>query len=76
MHLSSDFLRFFSEEATQFYVTESALAIESIHLMGFIHRYFIFYYQNSTLTWGEVSFSDRKHSSYQRGCVTKGVGGG
>eukprot|EP00058_Branchiostoma_floridae_P005434 XP_002590922.1 hypothetical protein BRAFLDRAFT_101072 [Branchiostoma floridae] len=27
-----------SEEATQFYITETALAIDSIHQLGFIHR--------------------------------------
>lgn len=27
-----------SEEATQFYIAETALAIESIHKLGFIHR--------------------------------------
>lgn len=27
-----------SEEATQFYITETALAIQSIHKLGFIHR--------------------------------------
>ena len=27
-----------SEEVTQFYVVETALAIESIHRLGFIHR--------------------------------------
>ena len=27
-----------SEEATQFYISEAALAIESIHKLGFIHR--------------------------------------
>ncbi len=28
-----------SEECTQFYIAETALAIESIHKLGFIHRY-------------------------------------
>lgn len=28
-----------SEECTQFYISETALAIESIHKLGFIHRY-------------------------------------
>ncbi len=28
-----------SEEATQFYIAETALAIDSIHKLGFIHRY-------------------------------------
>ena len=28
-----------SEEATQFYIAETAQAIESIHKLGFIHRY-------------------------------------
>jgi len=28
----------FSEDMTQFYVAESAQAIESIHRLGFIHR--------------------------------------
>ena len=28
-----------SEEATQFYMAETALAIDSIHKLGFIHRY-------------------------------------
>ena len=27
-----------SEEATQFYIAETAVAIESIHKLGFIHR--------------------------------------
>jgi serine/threonine kinase 38 len=27
-----------SEEITQFYIAEAALAIESIHKLGFIHR--------------------------------------
>ena len=27
-----------SEEATQFYMAETALAIDSIHKLGFIHR--------------------------------------
>ena len=27
-----------SEENTQFYIAETALAIESIHKLGFIHR--------------------------------------
>jgi serine/threonine protein kinase len=27
-----------SEEATQFYIAETALAIDSIHKLGFIHR--------------------------------------
>lgn len=27
-----------SEECTQFYITETALAIDSIHKLGFIHR--------------------------------------
>ena len=27
-----------SEECTQFYIAETALAIESIHKLGFIHR--------------------------------------
>jgi serine/threonine kinase 38 len=27
-----------SEEATQFYIAETAMAIESIHKLGFIHR--------------------------------------
>ncbi len=27
-----------SEEATQFYIAETALAIDSIHTLGFIHR--------------------------------------
>lgn len=27
-----------SEEQTQFYIAETALAIDSIHSMGFIHR--------------------------------------
>ena len=29
-----------SEEATQFYMAETALAIDSIHKLGFIHRYY------------------------------------
>ena len=29
-----------SEEVTQFYIAETALAIDSIHKVGFIHRYF------------------------------------
>lgn len=29
-----------SEECTQFYIAETALAIDSIHKLGFIHRYF------------------------------------
>ena len=28
-----------SEECTQFYIAETALAIDSIHKLGFIHRY-------------------------------------
>lgn len=28
-----------SEDCTQFYITETALAIDSIHRLGFIHRY-------------------------------------
>ena len=28
-----------SEEVTQFYIAETALAIDSIHKVGFIHRY-------------------------------------
>lgn len=28
-----------SEECTQFYISETALAIDSIHKLGFIHRY-------------------------------------
>jgi serine/threonine kinase 38 len=28
-----------SEEATQFYIAETAIAIDSIHKLGFIHRY-------------------------------------
>ena len=28
-----------SEDAAQFYMAETALAIESIHKLGFIHRY-------------------------------------
>lgn len=28
-----------SEECTQFYITETALAIDSIHKLGFIHRF-------------------------------------
>merc|ERR1711994_862989 len=28
-----------SEEATQFYIAETALAIQTIHNLGFIHRY-------------------------------------
>ena len=28
-----------SEEAAQFYMAETALAIESIHKLGFIHRW-------------------------------------
>ena len=31
-----------SEEATQFYIAETALAIESIHQLGFIHRLVIY----------------------------------
>ena len=27
-----------SEEATQFYIAETAIAIDSIHKLGFIHR--------------------------------------
>jgi serine/threonine kinase 38 len=27
-----------SEECTQFYIAETALAIDSIHKLGFIHR--------------------------------------
>lgn len=27
-----------SEECTQFYIAETALALESIHLLGYIHR--------------------------------------
>jgi serine/threonine kinase 38 len=27
-----------TEEATQFYIAETSLAIESIHKLGFIHR--------------------------------------
>lgn len=29
----------FSEEMTRFYVAECVLAIESVHVLGFIHRY-------------------------------------
>lgn len=28
-----------SEECTQFYIAETALAIDSIHKLGFIHRF-------------------------------------
>ena len=28
-----------SEEHTQFYIAETALAIDSIHKLGFIHRF-------------------------------------
>ena len=28
-----------TEEAAQFYMAETALALESIHKLGFIHRY-------------------------------------
>lgn len=31
-----------SEECTQFYISETALAIDSIHKLGFIHRYVFF----------------------------------
>lgn len=31
-----------SEECTQFYISETALAIDSIHKLGFIHRYVSF----------------------------------
>ena len=30
-----------SEECTQFYIAETALAIDSIHKLGFIHRYYV-----------------------------------
>jgi len=29
-----------SEEFTQFYIAETSLAIDSIHKLGFIHRFF------------------------------------
>lgn len=32
-----------SEECTQFYIAETALAIDSIHKLGFIHRFDIIY---------------------------------
>ena len=31
----------FTEDETQFYIAEATLAINSIHQLGFIHRYFI-----------------------------------
>ena len=30
-----------TEEAAQFYISETALAIQSIHQLGFIHRFII-----------------------------------
>ena len=35
-----------SEEAAQFYMAETALAIESIHKLGFIHRWVAKYDKN------------------------------
>lgn len=32
-----------AEECAQFYIAETALAIDSIHKLGFIHRYALFY---------------------------------
>lgn len=38
-----------SEECTQFYISETALAIDSIHKLGFIHRYVVLFFLNNLL---------------------------
>ena len=56
-----------SEDCTQFYVAETALAIDYIHKLGFIHRYAfpnndscVFTSQNCVTTFSPIIELDKK----------------
>jgi len=54
-----------SEECTQFYIAETALAIDSIHKLGFIHRFDRFFKNTQSCICTKKVYSCQKKRFYK-----------